>query len=184
MRSVRASLLEALADFVIHLIPAFLLLTLVVASFRWAWIGRGVHRACHRLCDDDGKGALRLDVTDLGSAGNCGSALLVELVLPRRAARTMTRPTGYGRAQRDGRRAAAPPTFRSGFPAKAAKRHPRLVSGLTVHCVAAIASARDGDGAFLHLGDRNRRHLDLEHAVPEGRHGVLSFHVLGIPIRQ
>jgi hypothetical protein len=31
--------LEALLDFGIHLIPAFVLLTLVAASFRWEWIG-------------------------------------------------------------------------------------------------------------------------------------------------
>lgn len=31
--------LEALADFVIHLIPAFILLALVILSFRWQWIG-------------------------------------------------------------------------------------------------------------------------------------------------
>ena len=30
---------QALLDFVIHLIPMFVLLTLVVASFRWEWIG-------------------------------------------------------------------------------------------------------------------------------------------------
>ena len=31
--------LQALPDFLIHLIPAFVLLGLVVASFRWPWIG-------------------------------------------------------------------------------------------------------------------------------------------------
>jgi hypothetical protein len=31
--------LQALPDFIIHLIPAFVLLGLVVASFRWEWIG-------------------------------------------------------------------------------------------------------------------------------------------------
>jgi hypothetical protein len=31
--------LEALDDFVIHLIPAFVLLALVAVSFRWTWIG-------------------------------------------------------------------------------------------------------------------------------------------------
>lgn len=31
--------LEALPDFVIHLIPAFVLLALVGASWRWEWIG-------------------------------------------------------------------------------------------------------------------------------------------------
>jgi len=30
---------QAIADFGIHLIPAFVLLTLVAASFRWEWIG-------------------------------------------------------------------------------------------------------------------------------------------------
>lgn len=30
---------QALLDFGIHLIPAFVLLALVVASFRWEWIG-------------------------------------------------------------------------------------------------------------------------------------------------
>ena len=30
---------QAMLDFVIHLIPAFILLALVVASFRWEWIG-------------------------------------------------------------------------------------------------------------------------------------------------
>jgi hypothetical protein len=30
--------LQALPDFAIHLIPAFVLLTLVAASFRWKWI--------------------------------------------------------------------------------------------------------------------------------------------------
>ena len=43
------------------------------------------------------------------------------------------------------------------------------------------ASALDLDGAFLHLGDRNRRHLDLEHAVLESRDRVLGLHVLGNP---
>jgi len=32
-------LFEALPDFVIHLIPAFVLLALVGASWRWEWIG-------------------------------------------------------------------------------------------------------------------------------------------------
>jgi hypothetical protein len=32
-------LLPALLDFGIHLVPAFVLLTLVAASFRWEWIG-------------------------------------------------------------------------------------------------------------------------------------------------
>ena len=32
-------LLEALPDFVVHLIPAFVLLALVGASWRWEWIG-------------------------------------------------------------------------------------------------------------------------------------------------
>jgi hypothetical protein len=32
-------LFQALGDFVIHLIPAFVLLAIVVASFRWEWIG-------------------------------------------------------------------------------------------------------------------------------------------------
>jgi hypothetical protein len=31
--------LQALPDFMIHMIPAFALLVLVAASFRWAWIG-------------------------------------------------------------------------------------------------------------------------------------------------
>src|SRR5687768_8736313 len=31
--------LPAIFEFVIHLIPAFVLLALVVASFRWEWIG-------------------------------------------------------------------------------------------------------------------------------------------------
>jgi hypothetical protein len=31
--------IEALSDFVIHLIPSFVLLALVGASWRWAWIG-------------------------------------------------------------------------------------------------------------------------------------------------
>jgi hypothetical protein len=30
---------QALLDFGIHLVPAFVLLTLVAASFRWEWIG-------------------------------------------------------------------------------------------------------------------------------------------------
>ena len=33
------SFLQAFPDFVMHLVPAFVLLGLVVASFRWAWIG-------------------------------------------------------------------------------------------------------------------------------------------------
>lgn len=32
-------LFQALPDFAIHLIPAFVLLAIVVASFRWPWIG-------------------------------------------------------------------------------------------------------------------------------------------------
>ena len=32
-------LVQALGDFIIHLIPALILLAAVVASFRWAWIG-------------------------------------------------------------------------------------------------------------------------------------------------
>ena len=32
-------LLPAIRDFVIHLIPAFVLLALVLVSFRWEWIG-------------------------------------------------------------------------------------------------------------------------------------------------
>jgi hypothetical protein len=32
-------ILQALLDFGIHLIPAFVLLTLVAVSFRWEWIG-------------------------------------------------------------------------------------------------------------------------------------------------
>jgi len=31
--------LQALPDFLIHLSPAFVLLTIVAASFRWPWIG-------------------------------------------------------------------------------------------------------------------------------------------------
>ena len=33
------SFFEALPDFLVHLIPAFVLLALVGASWRWAWIG-------------------------------------------------------------------------------------------------------------------------------------------------
>lgn len=32
-------ILQALPDFIIHLVPAFILLTLVIASFRHPWIG-------------------------------------------------------------------------------------------------------------------------------------------------
>ena len=52
----------------------------------------GVHRACHRVCDDDVKGPPRLDAADLGSAGDRGSALPVELVPPRRSAWIVTLP--------------------------------------------------------------------------------------------
>jgi hypothetical protein len=33
------SFVEALPDFLVHLIPAFMLLALVAASWRWEWIG-------------------------------------------------------------------------------------------------------------------------------------------------
>jgi hypothetical protein len=33
------SFFEALPDFLVHLIPAFVLFTLVAASWRWPWIG-------------------------------------------------------------------------------------------------------------------------------------------------
>jgi hypothetical protein len=74
---------QAILAFGIHLIPAFVLLTLVAASFSMGVDrGRGVHRDCHRVCDDDVAGSPRLDATDLRSAGDRGSALPLELVPP------------------------------------------------------------------------------------------------------
>jgi hypothetical protein len=104
---------QAFADFASHLIPAVLLLALVGASFRWAWIGGVAFIGLAVVyAATVPKGRLDLGVHNLGSTGNRGGAFPVRLVSPQAVARVIVR--GPWSPEPLARRSPAPRPARSG----------------------------------------------------------------------
>ena len=86
-----APFLEALPDFLVHLIPSVVLLAVVGASWRSEWLAGLVFVGLALLVRADGKRSRRVDAPDLGSADGRRNAVPVELAPSPRASCVLNR---------------------------------------------------------------------------------------------